>query len=485
MKRIFQSLIPLILALAWAASAQEDAVLTVHVVQSGENLFRIALKYDLFAVDVAKANGISENDAISVGQRLIIPLIQAAPAPKLTHRVSPGEEPASIAAAYGLSLDELLRINGLSSAADISAMQELIIVPGASDATPEPEPVTEDPGPAASAGGDSLIIGDPDFEFAHIVQAGDTVSELALRYNMTTAELAAANSLANASMISVGQRLVIPGVVPPRLDSPLPQQVRAFSLDPLIPEVGRSFRIEVHTREPAQLQGLFLDQALRVVARDGGKRHTMLVGIPMFTAQDIYPLRLSIGTGQDAAAISAKLQVIGGGYGYQSININDSALLAADLEDAEIERLSRLTSPFSAPRRWRDTLSLPSAAKMNAIFGILRSYNGGAYDRYHQGVDFAGATGSSVLAAAAGQVVLAESLRIRGLTIVIDHGWGLYSAYAHLNSMHVAAGEAIAAGQIIGAIGSTGRSTGPHLHWEVWLNGVNVDPMQWVTQSFS
>ena len=114
----------------------------------------------------------------------------------------------------------------------------------------------------------------------------------------------------------------------------------------------------------------------------------------------------------------------------------------------------------------------------------LRSYNGSAYDRFHHGVDFAGATGTSVLAAADGKVVLADTLNIRGRTTVINHGWGLYTAYAHQNSIQVSLGEQVNSGQVIGTIGSTGRSTGPHLHWELWLNGVNVDPLQWVQQVF-
>ena len=89
-----------------------------------------------------------------------------------------------------------------------------------------------------------------------------------------------------------------------------------------------------------------------------------------------------------------------------------------------------------------------------------------------------------MLAAADGVVVAAQHLQIRGNTVVIDHGWGLYTAYAHLSEMAHAPGDRVLGGQVIGGIGNTGRSTGPHLHWEVWLHGVNVDPMQWVNEVF-
>ena len=75
-------------------------------------------------------------------------------------------------------------------------------------------------------------------------------------------------------------------------------------------------------------------------------------------------------------------------------------------------------------------------------------------------------------------------LNIRGNATLIDHGWGLFTLYAHQQGTLVSPGEIVAGGQVIGTVGSTGRSTGPHLHWEVWLNGVNVDPMQWVQEIF-
>ncbi len=88
-------------------------------------------------------------------------------------------------------------------------------------------------------------------------------------------------------------------------------------------------------------------------------------------------------------------------------------------------------------------------------------------------------------APAAGQVVLADTLHIRGITTVIDHGWGVYSLFAHQTESYVHVGEFVSAGQAVGTIGNSGRATGAHLHWEIWVSGVPVDPMQWVSQSFN
>ena len=317
------------------------------------------------------------------------------------------------------------------------------------------------------------------------MRSGDTLFEIALRYNQTVDALVRENNLLDPGLLRVGQQLIIPGIQLPRLAQDLPAAVEVFAVDPRVLETGRSARIELHTTEPASISGQFLGQALRVIERDGGQRHNIMVGVPMFTETAIYPLTLQLQVGESQPVeIAANLQVVGGGYGYQNITINNSDLLAPALEEAEIDQLTELMSGFAPERYWMDSLSLPAAAAMNAVFGTQRSYNGGEYNRYHRGVDFAGAPGTSVLAAADGQVLMVDRLQIRGNTTVIDHGWGLYTLYAHQRETLVQSGEVVASGQVIGTVGSTGRSTGPHLHWEVWLNGVTVDPLQWVQEVF-
>jgi murein DD-endopeptidase MepM/ murein hydrolase activator NlpD len=88
------------------------------------------------------------------------------------------------------------------------------------------------------------------------------------------------------------------------------------------------------------------------------------------------------------------------------------------------------------------------------------------------------------LAAAPGIVVLADALNVRGNATIIDHGWGVFTGYWHQAEQFVRVGDVVTTGQPIGTIGATGRVSGAHLHWELWVSGVPVDPMQWVRQSF-
>ena len=442
MKRLCAALLGALLTLAALlaqAQDQDNAVLAVHVVQRGENLFRIALQYDMFAEQVAQANGMAVTDSLPPGKRLIIPLYMAG---------TPTPQPV------------VALVDPLAPTAEPNLL------------------------PAFAAPHNFSRDGEMPDSYIHTVSAGETLFIIGLQYNQTVDTLVRANNLVNPDALSIGQRLVVPGIFLPALTSPLPPVVQAFTLDPLVFKEGQTNRIELRTQRAAQISGSFLGQDLRVITREDGKRHNILLGLPMFTETNVYPLTLQITADDANYAISANVQVISGGYLRQSLRIDDNELLAREVETAEIALLSAAATYFSPDPGWRDSLGLPAADNMNAFFGTLRSYNGSPFDRYHSGVDFAGATGTSVFSAAAGKVVMVERLQIRGNTVLIDHGWGVYTVYAHLNEALTQAGASVAAGDVIGTIGNTGRSTGPHLHWEVWVNGVNVDPLQWVNERF-
>ena len=92
--------------------------------------------------------------------------------------------------------------------------------------------------------------------------------------------------------------------------------------------------------------------------------------------------------------------------------------------------------------------------------------------------------GGNILAPAPGKVVFVGSQLLHGNTTMINHGWGVYTLYAHQSEFLVQEGDRVKAGDIIGRVGSTGRSNGPHLHWEVWVGGIQVDPMDWLVDSY-
>jgi murein DD-endopeptidase MepM/ murein hydrolase activator NlpD len=224
-----------------------------------------------------------------------------------------------------------------------------------------------------------------------------------------------------------------------------------------------------------------------VISLDNATQHRVYFGVPLQTSPNIYALTLSIteATGE-VTVFETNLNVVSGNYSQQRITLpSDKAdLVAASVDENELALLRGITNRFNPEAYFNGPMSLPAAAAMNVPFGLLRSYNGGPFDRYHVGVDFASPAGAPVLAAAPGRVVMADRLNIRGVSVVIEHGWGVFSAYSHMNQLNVALGEFVQVGQAIGTVGTTGRTTGAHLHWEVWVNGTPVDPMQWVYDVF-
>lgn len=150
----------------------------------------------------------------------------------------------------------------------------------------------------------------------------------------------------------------------------------------------------------------------------------------------------------------------------------------------ELDRVRSFKKTLSPQKYWTGKFFRPNASRVSSVFGVRRYYNGKfAQNYYHGGVDYAGNYGSPIIAPAAGKVVLvgkeAEGFRVHGNTIGIDHGQGVLSIFMHLSRIDVKEGDIVRAGQKIGTVGSTGASTGPHLHWGLFVHGVAVDPVPW------
>lgn len=142
-------------------------------------------------------------------------------------------------------------------------------------------------------------------------------------------------------------------------------------------------------------------------------------------------------------------------------------------------------------RRWEPAWAAPipgpvTPAQISSYFGEQRSFNGGPVGGHHGGTDFAVDAGSPIYATNSGVVVLSGRYLIRGNLVVIDHGGGIFSSYGHMEERLVGEGDVVVKGQLIGLVGTTGLSTGPHLHWEMSVAGVLVDGLRWLdgTQGF-
>ncbi len=157
---------------------------------------------------------------------------------------------------------------------------------------------------------------------------------------------------------------------------------------------------------------------------------------------------------------------------------------------SQIDRLNEIlyTTNTDAVHQKRPFQPPTTATRRTSFFGDRRVYaytGGGSSTSLHYGIDYGIPTGSPVAACGSGRVVMAEDRVSTGWSIVIEHMPGLYSLYYHLDSMSVKVGDMVKSGERIGLSGATGLATGPHLHWEVRLNGEAVNPDFFTEESFS
>jgi hypothetical protein len=205
-----------------------------------------------------------------------------------------------------------------------------------------------------------------------------------------------------------------------------------------------------------------------------------LVGVPIETG-DSFKVSLYVERGETTDTVLSSLPVRRGGYPNEVLAVApafvrlDSAAVARIQSEIEKSReISRNSQ--ERPRLWRGPFRLPRTSRITSPFGSARVFNGEVQSR-HLGTDFAGAIGAPVRAAGGGVVALVADFYLAGRAVYIDHGAGLVTAYFHLSRADVRQGQRVVPGQRIGAVGRSGRVTGPHLHWVARYGAVSVDPM--------
>jgi hypothetical protein len=209
-----------------------------------------------------------------------------------------------------------------------------------------------------------------------------------------------------------------------------------------------------------------------------------VIGVGMRIEPGLYPVEISYtpADSTQAAGQVASLSITAHSLPVENIQLDPqtSTLLQPSIVNNEVAFRATIFAGFTAERLWDGPFVPPGSGVITSAYGIPRSYNGAPVSSWHFGTDFRGEVGTPVYAAAAGRVVFASELQVRGNTVMIDHGAGVFTAYHHLSAFNVAEGAEVTAGQQVGAIGATGLVTGPHLHWEVIVRGIEVNGENWL-----
>jgi murein DD-endopeptidase MepM/ murein hydrolase activator NlpD len=211
-----------------------------------------------------------------------------------------------------------------------------------------------------------------------------------------------------------------------------------------------------------------------------------LLGVDLELKPENYPLTLTAKTeSAEEISCSATIDVKEGKFATESLKVapnfvepNAEQLARAE---AERQRLRAIFATITPERFWDGTFHYPLAGvTTGGNFGKRRILNGQAGSP-HGGVDFPAPAGTPVYAPQRGRVVLAEPLYFSGNTVVLDHGLGLYTFYAHFESISVQPGDLVDTGALLGKVGATGRVTGPHLHWGATVNRARTNPLQLIS----
>jgi len=391
------------------------------------------------------------------------PLPDAA-APPGHHIVQPGETLAGIAERHGLDALELARSNGLRSPRRLYPGQVLALVG------------------AASLHGATRPLA-----------AGETLLDVAQAAGVDLQSVALANGLLRPTALPPGLSLWLPDPRVGTLPHPsalaatgagpassLPYPVLSLSVTPNPVARGETLVITIETAEPVACTVTFLDSHEACVG-SGDTAWFALIGLPALLDPGLVDVTLMLTSAAGDVALTVPLRVASGRYDYERIDLppDRQSLLDPALSQRERDLIARMRGHRSSDRLWQYPFTRPTDAAITSFYGSRRSYGYG-FGSTHAGSDFDGEGGEPVLAPADGVVILAEQLVVRGNAILVDHGWGVVSGFWHLSSIGVGVGDSVSQGQQIATLGNTGLSTGAHLHWELWVNGVAVNALSWL-----
>lgn len=245
---------------------------------------------------------------------------------------------------------------------------------------------------------------------------------------------------------------------------------------------GRAAILRVWGADLTNVQATFLNK-LVFLHPAGGNNWVGFISVDMNAGVGTQSLDVFAWAGESDTPTRTRqdVEVLFGGFDRQEIPIPFSLepLLDPELNAKNFSTLDR-TYNRTTPERLFTTFDQPIPGPAISFFGGFRNYNDGQLLGRHTGADYRAVTGTAIGAASDGRIVLVRALPIHGNHIVIDHGWGIMTGYSHMSEMLVVPGQLVRKGETIGLVGATGRVQGPHLHFEVAVNGYLVDPIMFL-----
>jgi murein DD-endopeptidase MepM/ murein hydrolase activator NlpD len=433
----------------------------VYVVQSGDTFYSIANRFNITFDELLAANSGIDPNVLSQGQQIVIPGLDGITGILDTEIIAFGDSLRSLSRRTQVSDEQLVKLNRLVSPTELYVGISLII--------PKQE-------------------GQKELTTRINTSIGESLLELAVKENTDPWTLAEVNKQKNTWCALPGDVLYSPTGGGEGTATGLPSAFLNASIKPLPMVQGGTEVIRVKTKENVAVSGLLVENPLHFFQTTN--EQLALQGVHALLDPGVYPLRLEATLPDGSKQSFEQMVLVTKGDYYSEELYVPADTIDPVVTEPENKNLFALTSPFTPIQYWDGIFKSPAVYpdQYTSKYGTRRIYHGIGTDLtiqgFHTGLDFAGGEGLQIFAPAAGKVIFAAPLTVRGNATIIDHGLGVYSGFWHQSKQYVNVGDMVAQGQVIGLVGGTGRVTGPHLHWEVWVNGVQVNPLDWLNQIY-
>jgi len=438
-------LLLIIISITQPVAAQSNG--PIYIVQSGDTLSYIASRFNVSLNDLIAANPTVDPNILSAGQQIVIPGLEGVTGILETEVISFGDTLRSLSRRTQVSDAQLIKLNRLISPTELYVGISMIV--------PLQEEKTQLSSRFSPGTGESLL-------------------EISVKQGSNPWTLSSINKLDGTWGAFPGDILYSP-TTNDDTASGLPSAFISASIDPLPMVQGGTEVVRVQVKDGYSVFGTLVDHSLRFFQVDDTQ--VALQGVHALLEPGVYPLRIEASLPDGSRqSFEQMVLVTTGNYRSESIYVEPETIDPA-ITEPENDQIISITNPVNGTRYWSGIFTSPAVYpdEFTSLYGTRRMYFGLnsdlTIDGFHTGLDFAGGEGLQIFAPAPGQVVFAGPLTVRGNATIIDHGWGVYSGFWHQSAQYVNAGDVVEQGQVIGLVGGTGRATGPHLHWEVWVNG--------------
>ncbi len=444
----------------YPVKAEDKEVYAEYLIEEGDFLSVVAMMFNTTVDRIMEINNIPDVNAISIGTRVKIPTFAGIEGTIVNRYVNIGDTLDTLGFLSGMETAKLGEINKYVSPTELYIGSQLTTI--LNDKAGSLSAVTN------FEKGDSLLIKSAEIGISPVLLQKVNKAEGSWDFSDSQILFSRVENVSAAEVHTV---------------APF---VNVIEIKQLPLTQGNTHVIHISGPNLTNLSGSVGEYLLNFFNDGGSDDWYAMLGIDAMEEPGLKQMHVSGSSEGETFVLSQPIIVRAGIFSSEVVEGVDPSTLEAENQSLDTQTVKSLKQT-SNTRSWGTMMSYPvDEPCFVSGFGSRRTYNNGTFSNYHTGVDFGVCTANNIniYAAADGTVLFAGLLPIHGNFTVIDHGWGVYTSYSHQSQLLVSTGQTVKRGDTIGLIGNTGRSVGPHLHWEVIVNSVYVNPVTWLGTQF-